>query len=574
MQRRLIATIIGVVVGAILLCGLVTFGLAGHAARSRTRGDLVKQATDVAAAIKSEIGQGRPAANILRIIRTPFRDENDVVLIVGPNGRLIDITQPAKAAALPSGLRAADLHPDQLLAGQVVSGIRGATVYAAAPYQSPLTANRPAPVTQVVVLTRQPTSGLREAAPWFLLSSLLVLLVAVVVGDRLGRRISGPLRAAEEVTRRIAAGDLNAQIPPLDHTYPELESLTRSVNSMTESLARSRGLERQFLMSVSHDLRTPLTSIRGFAEAIADGAAPDNIRAAGVIASEARRLERLVGDLLDLAKLDARRFSLDLRRIDVAEVVGDTVDGFGPAAAELGLELLADLGPAGPGGHQQGPAGPGGQQHGPGRPGRPATGPGRPPAERRTGRQRRPRPPGTGRRQPGRERPQVRRRPGPGRGVDRRRPGADLGRRRRPRHRVRRSAKGLRTAVHVLPLSGPPGGLGTGARHRRRTGHRHGRHGPGRIADHRHRRHPGRRRTAWLDGGRMTVTVRPWGEYVAWSVVGVAWAVSLVGALTIGIFVAPIAAVATFVAAKLTHNGRGCSDSPPASESRFSMSPG
>lgn len=72
----------------------------------------------------------------------------------------------------------------------------------------------------------------------------------------------------------------------------------------------------------------------------------------------------------------------------------------------------------------------------------------------------------------------------------------------------------------------------------------------------------------------MTVTVRPWGEYIAWSVVGVAWAVSLVGALTIGIFVAPIAAVATFVAAKLTHNGRGCSDSPPASESRFSMSPG
>ena len=345
MQRRLTATIISVVVGAILLCGLVTFLLAGRAARSRTRGDLVTQATDVAAAIKTEIGQGRTAANILRIIRTPFRDENDVVLIVGAKGRLIDIAQPGKAAVLPSGLRAADLQPDRLLAGQVVSGIKGATVYAAAPYQSPLTAARAATVTQVVVLTRKPTSGLRDAAPWFLLSSLLVLAVAALVGDRLGRRISGPLRAAEGVTRRIAAGDLSAQIPRLDHAYPELDSLTQSVNTMTESLARSRGLERQFLMSVSHDLRTPLTSIRGFAEAISDGAAPDNIRAAGVIASEARRLERLVGDLLDLAKLDARRFSLDLRRVDVAEVVGDTVDGFGPAAGELGLELLADPGP-------------------------------------------------------------------------------------------------------------------------------------------------------------------------------------------------------------------------------------
>jgi len=345
-QRRLTATIVSVVVGAILLCGLVTFVLAARAARSRTRGQLVTQATDVAAAIKSEIDQGRPAANILRIIRTPFRDENDVVLIVGPNGRLIDIAQPGKVAGLPSGLRAADLHPDRLLAGQVVSGTMGSTVFAAAPYQSRLTVARTATVTQVVVLTRKPASGLRDAAPWFLLSSVLVLAVAAVIGDRLGRRISGPLRAAESVTRQIAAGDLSAHIPRLAHAYPELDSLTQSVNTMTESLARSRGLERQFLMSVSHDLRTPLTSIRGFAEAISDGAAPDNIRAAGVIASEARRLERLVGDLLDLAKLDARRFSLDLRRIDVAEVVGETVEGFRPAADELGLDLLAEPGPA------------------------------------------------------------------------------------------------------------------------------------------------------------------------------------------------------------------------------------
>ncbi len=108
---------------------------------------------------------------------------------------------------------------------------------------------------------------------------------------------------------------------------------------MAEGLERSRRLERQFLLSVSHDLRTPLTSIRGFAEALAEGKAPDPAHAAGIISAEARRLERLVGDLLELAKLDARRFSLDVRATDVAEVVADTAEGFRPAADAAGVAL-------------------------------------------------------------------------------------------------------------------------------------------------------------------------------------------------------------------------------------------
>ena len=112
----------------------------------------------------------------------------------------------------------------------------------------------------------------------------------------------------------------------------ELAVLARSINAMATELDRSRGLERQFLLSVSHDLRTPLTSIRGFAEAISDGAAPDHTKAAAVIAAEARRLERLVGDLLALARLDARRFELELRPVDIGELVEDAAEGFRPAS--------------------------------------------------------------------------------------------------------------------------------------------------------------------------------------------------------------------------------------------------
>jgi signal transduction histidine kinase len=112
---------------------------------------------------------------------------------------------------------------------------------------------------------------------------------------------------------------------------------------MAAQLEAARGLERGFLLSVSHDLRTPLTSIGGYAEAIADGAVEgreEQKRAAEVIASEARRLERLVADLLDLARLDAHEFSLTPRPVDAADVVGEAVDAFDPSARDLGIELV------------------------------------------------------------------------------------------------------------------------------------------------------------------------------------------------------------------------------------------
>jgi len=150
----------------------------------------------------------------------------------------------------------------------------------------------------------------------------------------------------EEAARRIADGDLDTRIDVGNDDYPELASLGHSINTMTEGLARAKGLERQFLMSVSHDLRTPLTSIRGWAEAIADGAAEDT-RAAAIIGAEAARLQRLVQDLLDLAKLDARSFSLNPVAVDLVPLVAAAAESFRPSTEDAGLHLTLDL-PEGP----------------------------------------------------------------------------------------------------------------------------------------------------------------------------------------------------------------------------------
>ncbi len=146
-----------------------------------------------------------------------------------------------------------------------------------------------------------------------------------------------PLVEAEEVTGRIASGELASRVPVRPNDYPEFASLAGSINDMAQSLEDSRARERHLLLAVSHDLRTPLTSIRGFAEAIQDGAIEDSSQAADVIIAEARRLERLVGDLLDLTKLEARQMSISMRPTDAAEIASTTAEGFRPAAAKNGL---------------------------------------------------------------------------------------------------------------------------------------------------------------------------------------------------------------------------------------------
>jgi signal transduction histidine kinase len=198
---------------------------------------------------------------------------------------------------------------------------------------------------QVLLLVANASGDARTAVRVIALASIVALLLAAVAALATARRITKPLVAATSAYKRIAAGDLSVRLSQRDgfaDRNDEIGELVRSLNTMTEALDRAQKQEQQFLLSVSHDLRTPLTSIRGFAEAISEGTAPDQQRAATVIASQARRLERLVADLLDLAKLNAGRFTLKKRMIDLTDLVTDTADGFLPTAEAAGLQLVLE----------------------------------------------------------------------------------------------------------------------------------------------------------------------------------------------------------------------------------------
>jgi two-component system, OmpR family, sensor kinase len=319
-RRRLLVAIAGAVATAVAVVGLGTLLLTRLDMRHRDEEDLARRTTELAALV----AEVRPArAEAVATLLAPALDADDV--------DLVDI------GAAPRWLGEGDRA--RLRAGETVSDRRGVRTYAAAPL-------RPAagvPATQALVAEDAGVAGVGAAGRWFVIAGAATVLVGALVAVRLSRSLAGPLVAAEEATRRIAGGDLGARVPEPARAGDELGRLVRSVNDMAASLARARSTERDFLLSVSHDLRTPLTSIGGWAEALADGTAPDPAGAGRTIQAEARRLDRLVHDLLDLARLRARAFTLARGPVDLRDVAAATAEAVRPELADAGVAVRVDL---------------------------------------------------------------------------------------------------------------------------------------------------------------------------------------------------------------------------------------
>jgi signal transduction histidine kinase len=171
------------------------------------------------------------------------------------------------------------------------------------------------------------------------------LIIAGLLGVYLTRRIVRPLGALSAAADEIAGGDYAVDLPPT-RGKDEISTLSRSFADMAAKLAESEALSRNFLMSVSHELRTPLTAIRGHVSAVREGVIDDpDLRAASlrVIEEEAMRLERLVGDVLDLAKLDAHRFTVLQEEVDMERLCERAFTTFGEEARRRAIDYRSDI---------------------------------------------------------------------------------------------------------------------------------------------------------------------------------------------------------------------------------------
>ncbi|WP_372666876.1 sensor histidine kinase [Amycolatopsis kentuckyensis] len=172
------------------------------------------------------------------------------------------------------------------------------------------------------------------------------LLVAALAGFVSGRLLGRPLRRAAAAAGSLRAGRRDVRVPVQGPR--EVAEVAGSLNSLADALAVSEARQRDFLLSVSHELRTPLTAVTGFAEAIADGVASgdDAVRAGQTIQREAVRLERLVTDLLELARLGADEFRLDVTSLDLGALVRDCAEVWQLRCAREDVELRISAPPS------------------------------------------------------------------------------------------------------------------------------------------------------------------------------------------------------------------------------------
>ena len=167
----------------------------------------------------------------------------------------------------------------------------------------------------------------------FLAALALGLLIAIPIGYAVARRMTRPLRAAQAAAHAMAAGSRDVRVEPEGPS--EIADIADALNHLNTALATSEGRQREFLLSVSHEFRTPLTAVRGYGEALADGIVPDDDleRTGATVAAEAERLDRLVTDLLDLARIGAINFQMHPSRTDVLDIVHEAADVWGDRCA-------------------------------------------------------------------------------------------------------------------------------------------------------------------------------------------------------------------------------------------------
>ena len=171
-------------------------------------------------------------------------------------------------------------------------------------------------------------------------SSLWIMLAAVVAVYLITERIINPLKSIKKATKRFAKGDFSTRVPICGHD--EIAELGEAFNQMAESLDNLEKMRNSFLANVSHDLRTPMTTISGFIDGITSGAIPPEKHNyyLGIISAEVHRLSRLVTDLLDISRLESGERKFNFVNFDIAEMARIILISFEQKISDKNLDVF------------------------------------------------------------------------------------------------------------------------------------------------------------------------------------------------------------------------------------------
>jgi signal transduction histidine kinase len=253
----------------------------------------------------------------------------------------LEITKPP--VPRPTPYRGTYVAPDGerfIFVAQPVAGL----------FRPPNQPNPPNPETLVLAVPRSQALAIwADLAKPFLWAGLAGLAVSILIAVVLARSVYVPIRRVTNAAEEIARGNYEQQVPVAGPK--EVKGLATSFNQMSKQVKHSQQMLRDFVADVSHELRSPLTSIKGFAQAMVDGTAKGKeaqLKAATVIEDESKRMMRLVDELLEFSRLESGQITMVKEPVDLKELLQQCYEIFLMHAEEKGVNLKKDIEPLPP----------------------------------------------------------------------------------------------------------------------------------------------------------------------------------------------------------------------------------
>jgi signal transduction histidine kinase len=294
-------------------------------------------------------GRDLTARELALYLRQQSSETDVIILVLDSSGRVV------REAAAESSLldETFDLGPSQLSQDfrHLYQGTHrtqdGRELFFVAVPLPPRFALGPLRASALVLALPKDSAGsvIGDLTPRLLLAGLAGLGVAIVAGLVLSRSVYLPLQRVARAAVSVARGNYQEKVPVQGPA--EARALAENFNRMTEAVRSSQQTLRDFLANVSHELKTPLTSIRGFSQALRDGTITEpegEERAARVIEDESRRLLHLVEGLLDLSRIESGQESMRRAPVPVGELFAHCAEVFSLRSQETGVSLEVESG--------------------------------------------------------------------------------------------------------------------------------------------------------------------------------------------------------------------------------------
>ena len=194
--------------------------------------------------------------------------------------------------------------------------------------------------------TRSTAAIMTRISNTFMVVSLLVVLISVIAMIILVRRQSDPLRQVAQVARAFGHGDLDARVKLTEDHPEEVEELALAFNNMAQELQKSEYQRREFVANVSHELKTPMTTISGYIDGILDGTIPESRQSyyLQIVSDETKRLSRLVRSMLDISRLQDGSVPEEKKiHFDMEEALGQVLITFEQKITDKKLNVDVDM---------------------------------------------------------------------------------------------------------------------------------------------------------------------------------------------------------------------------------------